>query len=119
MTDIFNEDEEQLHDDHVEALNARLRLMKDWKDTFSTEHGRRVLMDLLDESFMYDSVFTGNAKTYYNAAFQDFGTKILDALASADPETFLWVHAQRANHLKKITDDEIASVRKIEQARKD
>ena len=117
MTNVFQKEKEKEHDQCVSDLQARLSLFKDWKDTFSTPHGRRVLIDLLDNTFMYDSVFTGNAKTYYNSAYQDYGQKILDTLASADPETFLWVHAQRANALKKIIDDEVESVRKVEDVR--
>ena len=110
-TDLLKDDHGKENKRIKTELNNRLSLFKDWQDTLNTPHVRRVLMDLLDNTFMYDSVFTGNAKTYYNAAFQDYGQKILDTLASADPDTFLWVHAQRANYLKRVIDDEVDALK--------
>jgi hypothetical protein len=117
VTDLFQDEKDQEHDQLVNELNERMSLLKDWKDTFSTGRGRRVLLDILDSTFMHDTVFTGNSKTYYNAAFQDYGKKILDTVASADPDTYLWIHTQRINHLRKIMDEEISSIKRIEEVR--
>lgn len=115
---MFGE-ERQKEDQVINEMNDKLALMRDWQKTFSTEHGRRVLIDLLDSTFMYNTVFTGNSRTYYNAAYQDYGKKILDTLATADPDTFLWVFKQRSNYLKKLMHEEFEHARKIDEARRD
>lgn len=101
-------------DNHEKEVHDKISILHDWRATFETPEGRRVLMDILDSTFMYDSIYTGNAKTYYNAAFQDFGKKILDTLATASPETYLWVYKQRINYLKEQLGEEVKQVREDE-----
>lgn len=114
---MFDEDSKKHAESVIDDMNKKISLMHDWKNTFSTDHGRRVLMDIIDSTFMYDTVFTGNSRTYYNAAFQDFGKKILDTLATADPETFVWVHKQRSNYLTKLMDDDFEAAKEIDRGR--
>lgn len=116
---MLDEDKIEKEDQIINEMNDKLALMNDWRNTFSTDHGRRVLMDLLASTFMYDPVFTGNSRTFYNSAFQDFGKKILDTLATADPDTFLWVHSQRSNYLKKLFNDDFSTARQIDDARRE
>ncbi len=116
---MLDEDKNKLNDQVIDTMNDKLVLMRDWKNTFSSGHGRRVLMDIIDSTFMYDTVFTGNSRTYYNAAFQDFGKKILDTLATADPDTFVWVHKQRSNYLQKIMDDDFKNAKQIDKVRRE
>ena len=87
-----------------QVLSQRLN---DFKDTFGTAHGRRVLLAILANTFQHDSPNTGNSATYYNIGILDYARSILDVVALADPETFLWIHQQRAQYLTRKYEDRI------------
>lgn len=79
----------------------------DMKDTFGTPHGRRTLLYIIQNTFQHDSPMTGNSQTYHNLGAMDYGRSIMDVVAVADPETFLWIHAQRANVLGEKYSDKV------------
>lgn len=73
--------------------------LADFRDTFSTPHGKRVLLYIISRTYQHDSAMTGNSATYYNLGAMDYGRSILDVVALADPETYLWIYSQHANDL--------------------
>lgn len=87
-----------------QAFSERLN---DFRDTFSTPHGRRTLLAILENTFQHDSPFTGNSQTYWNLGCLDYGRSIMDVIALADPPTFQWIHAQRALFLTRKYEDRI------------
>jgi len=98
-----------------DTLSKRTQLYEDLRNTFETNHGRRVLLHILSQTFMFDSVFTKDARTYYNSAIQDYGKAILDLIAIADPDTYLWIYTQRVNDLTEIYTDEMKAKREAEE----
>lgn len=97
---LGGEDESQKDVAFTQRLN-------DFKDTFGTAHGRRTLLAILENTYQHESAFTGNSQTYWNLGAQDYGRSIMDVVALADPETFLWIHQQRAQNLKDRFEDRI------------
>lgn len=113
FTDLL-EDEQQAKQQIKKATEERDQFLGDLAETFGTDHGRRVLMEIIKDCFLYQTVFTGNSATYYRAGIQDFGRRLLDAVAAADPDTYLWLSAQRANQIfnrfsSKLTKGKLAT----------
>jgi hypothetical protein len=81
--------------------------LSDVAETFGTPHGRRTLLYIIQNTFQHDSPMTGNSQTYHNLGAMDYGRSIMDVVAIADYETFLWVHGQRANQLRERYVDKI------------
>ena len=81
--------------------------LSDWEDTFSTPHGRRVLLEIALNGHLDESIFTGNSTTYLNAGKQDFARWILHSAARACPEAYEWVHKVLANRQKNAIDQKI------------
>ncbi len=79
----------------------------DFKDTFGTPHGRRVLLAIVENTYQYDSPMTGNSQTFHALGAMDYGRSILNVVALCDPETYQWFHAQRTNDLRKKYEDKI------------
>jgi hypothetical protein len=90
-------------------------LYADVADTFGTSHGRRVLLHLLKQCYVYDTIFTGNARTHYLAGINDFGKDLLDLIAISDPETYMWFHQQRPKELQdEVLAKELEARRMLE-----
>ena len=82
-------------EDAKKAEAERSQLFADVADTFSTPHGRRVLVHILSHAQLFMIAFTGNSQTYYNTALQDFGNQLLNLVAASDMETYLHVFKQQ------------------------
>lgn len=50
--------------------------------------GRRFLKHIIEFTGMFRSSFTGNSETYFLEGQRNFGIKLSDDLASADPDAF-------------------------------
>lgn len=110
-TDLLKDEQDVETERHYVALQDKLAFYEDVKLTFSSVHGRRVLKDIADDKYLYDSIYTGNAKIHYNSGIQDYIRRILDIVAVADPETYQWLMMQRVNEMGRELDAEIKSVR--------
>lgn len=108
---VLKDDQKEAQQQAAYTIQDELSFHEDIKLTFGTAHGRRVLKDIADETFLYDSIYTGNAKIHYNSGKQDFIKDILDLVAIADPETYQWFMMQRANALRSQLDDKIKALR--------
>ena len=115
MTRILDEDHGEEREYALRSVQDKLSFYNDVKATFGTPHGKRVLKDIADEKYLYDSIYTGNAKTHYNSGIQDYIRRILDVVAVADPETYQWLLMQRANELRGLLDAEIKAVRREDE----
>lgn len=93
--------------DEQEANKEFSQRLNDFRDTFGTQHGRRTLLAILQNTYQHESPMTGNSQTYHNLGAMDYGRSIMDVVAIADPETFLWVHQQRAKYLVRKYEDKI------------
>lgn len=93
--------------DKAEQDKEFAQRLSDFKDTFGTAHGRRTLLAILANTYQHESAMTGNSQTYFNLGIQDYGRSILDVIALADPSTYQWIHAQRANYLHGKYEDKI------------
>lgn len=70
--------EQQLDQDELTAEEQRL---KDYQQTFlDSERGRRVLNDLLKQSMVFSTTFTGNSKTFFLEGSRNIGLYILAQL---------------------------------------
>ncbi len=114
MTDLLQEDHQKARTQALHAIQDKLSFYKDVADTFGTKHGRRVLKDIADEKYVYDSIYTGNAKIHYNSGIQDYIRRILDIVAAADPDTYQWLMMQRVNDLRQEFSDEQEAARREE-----
>lgn len=74
----------------VEADNIRKeQLLHDLRTVFSTSSGKRILLFMMTEGFVGETVFTGNSKTYHKAGAQDFCNDLIDLIREADLEIYI------------------------------
>ncbi len=98
-----------LPDDQGEKDVEFTQLLSDLKDTFGTPHGKRTLLWFVNHTFQRNSPMTGNSQTYYNLGTMDFIRSVLNVIAIADQDVYMWLHAQQSNELRnryldRITD---------------
>ncbi len=57
--------------------------LKNWAEVLGTRAGMEVVREIMEECFVFSSIFTGNSATYYNAGRHDLGTKIMNTVTRA------------------------------------
>ena len=95
VTDLFDEQKKKQREIAENMVIEHQQVMNDCKKTFETVHGRRTLIYLLSKTFQEVTTFTGNSQTYYNIGVEDWGKSLLDLIAAADPDTYMFVLLQR------------------------
>lgn len=64
--------------DEKKRLLKERELLKDYKRTFNTEHGRRVFMDLIERTHIFHTTFTGNSRGMFLEGERHIGLYLID-----------------------------------------
>lgn len=83
------------------AADKYRQLLEDYQKTFSTPHGLRVLVDILDMTHMFSLSMTGNSMTYFNEGERHIGFKIGKMLVDADLDLFVKAQKRYWEEIKK------------------
>lgn len=78
MSHILKKDEEDAKKQKAKDDRDFRQLTIDFKDTFSSAHGRRVYRWLLGQCMVFETTFTGNSKTFYNEGRRSVGLNLLE-----------------------------------------
>jgi hypothetical protein len=70
--------------DDAKKEAERQQLLHDYKETFKTPHGLRVLDDILSKGHFYHTTFTGDNSTYFKEGRRDLALYVLKVVNSAD-----------------------------------
>ncbi len=110
MTGLLQEDHDK-EKKHLDEENLRLiKLYDAFKKVFGGSEGRKVLKHIADECGYWDTIFTGNSKTFYKSGKQDMGAHLINMVKVVDFDSIIWLEAQHANELSDNLNDQIKSV---------
>lgn len=75
--------------------------LNDWRQTFDTPHGRRVLDRILsDWCKTYESIWAQSAAIHYNAGQQDIGHRLMAETVQADEMILFKIMQEKKKGLK-------------------
>lgn len=77
------------------------QVLKDIREVFGTEPGKRVLKLIFGMGRLGESVFTGNSKTYHLSGAQDLVQDLRDLVLEASPQTIVDLELERGHELRK------------------
>jgi len=82
-------DNEKRQEQHDRDLEFRSRIQSNLRKVFTEDQsGAWVLGYLMTRGNLFQSVFTGNSKTYYLSGAQDFVTSIANEIYHLDPAIY-------------------------------
>jgi hypothetical protein len=112
MDDDFKSAEELRYDEEraqkQQEREARLLARKYQSVFLSTDDGRDVLNDIISQSHLYGTLFTGNSKTYYLLGMREIAMLILNKLNLASFDALeADVQLAREQFLKDVAEGRI------------
>jgi hypothetical protein len=88
----------------AESALKREQLLHDLRVVFGSPAGQRIMLFMMTESGVGESVFTGNSKTYHKAGAQDFCNDLIDLLREADLEVYISIIRLQEQIRQEIRD---------------
>lgn len=79
------------------AQKRAQRELADYRWIMSDERGRRVLWQLLGDTGIFRTSFTGNSETFFKEGERNVGLKVFTKIHQADPEKYLAMAREAAN----------------------
>ena len=114
--EIRQREREEREEAAREILVMRLNLHNDYAKTFGTEHGRRVLTDIINSSFIWRTSFTNSRDT---SSFNEGVRASLLAIADNIPGIYAECVYKQGQSAEQALIDELNSQKKELDKKKD
>ena len=84
------------------------RIHNDFKEILSTISGRRFIWELLSETAVFQTSFTGDNQTFFKEGKRDIGLFILNRIFSVAPDSLTTMRTEYELYLKNeaLSDEE-------------
>lgn len=98
-SDVLADDAARAQSAETDAATRARRLREDYTWTFlESDHGWRVLQDLLGHTAVLGAAFNGNSRDIFNQGRRSVGMHILDVLGMNSPEGMMLAAMRGAVH---------------------